>query len=208
VERSTRPTLTAGIFDLGGVLIDWNPRNLYRKLFPDDEPGMERFLAEVTPPEWNRQLDGGRSFRDAVAEQQAAHPQHAELIQAYVDRWPEMLGDVNAEVAALVTELRERGLSVFALSNWSAETYPIALGRVPELRLFDDVLISGDAGTTKPDPRIFELACERFGVEPEQAFFVDDQPENVAAAEEHGLTSILFTGAQELRVTLTALGAL
>ena len=107
----------AAIFDLGGVFIDWNPRYLYRSLFPGDEEGMERFLSEVTTGPWNRQMDAGKPFAEAVAELQREHPDQAELIAAYWDRWPEMLGKVNLETAAIVRDLRSRGLRVFALER-------------------------------------------------------------------------------------------
>lgn len=199
---------TAGIFDLGGVLIDWNPRHLYRKLFAGDDVAMERFLAEVTTPAWNRQMDGGRPFADAIAELQRQHPHHAELIQAYFDRWPEMIGEVNADTAAIVRELRAAGLRVFALSDWSAETFPLARGVAAQLELFDEILISGEARLTKPDPRLFAMACERFDVVPAETFFVDDVPANIEGARLFGLAAILFTDAAALRATLSALGVL
>lgn len=198
----------AAIFDLGGVFIDWNPRYLYRTFFPDDEEGMERFLAHVTTSSWNRQMDAGKPFAEAIAELQREHPQHAELIAAYWERWPEMLGEVNAETAAIVRELRARGLRVFALSDWSAETFPRARKSTSELDLFDDIQISGEARLTKPDPRIFALAAERFEVDPDTTFFVDDVPANVEGAREAGFTAIQFTGATALRTELRLLGVL
>jgi len=200
--------ITAGIFDLGGVLIDWNPRYLYRKLFAGDDAAMERFLAEVTTPAWNRQMDGGRPFSEAIAELQREHPHHAELIQAYFDRWPEMIGEVNADAAAIIRELRAAGLRVFALSDWSAETFPLARRVAAELELFDNILISGEARLTKPDPRLFALACERFGVVPAETFFVDDAPANIEGARLFGLAAIPFTDAAALREALSALGVL
>src|SRR3954453_20434987 len=141
----------AAIFDLGGVFIDWNPRHLYRKLFAGDEAAMEKFLAEVTTGDWNLGMDVGRPFSEAVAELQREHPEQADLIAAYHERWPEMLGEVNRETAQIVRDLRDRGLSVYALSNWSAETFPHARRAARELELFDDILISGEIRVTKPD---------------------------------------------------------
>jgi 2-haloacid dehalogenase len=198
----------AGIFDLGGVLIDWNPRYLYRKLFPGDLAGMERFLAEVCTPAWNLELDGGRPFQEAIDELKAAHPDQAPLIQAYWDRWPEMLGDVDQSVAALLRELRQEGLRLFSLSNWSAQTFAATRGRVPELGLFDDILVSGEAGHVKPDPELFALAIRRFGVVPGHTFFVDDVPANVDGARRQGLTAIQFADARGLRRDLARLGVL
>ena len=204
----SRTKFGAGIFDLGGVLIDWDPRHLYRKLFPGDEPGMERFLAEITTPEWNKEMDGGRPFREAIAELQGRHPEQAGLIAAYLERWPEMLGDIDAGMIGILHELRDRGLRLFALSDWSAETYPMARSRVPELDIFEDILISGDAGRTKPDPALFEMALRRFGIARTGAFFVDDAAANVEGARRVGLTAIQFTGAAALREELRALGVL
>jgi len=203
-----RYRFTAGIFDLGGVFIDWNPRYLYRTLFPDDDEGMEHFLANVTTGAWNRQMDAGKPFAEAVAELQREHPQHAELITAYWQRWPEMLGDVNAETAAIVRDLRRRGLKVFALSDWSAETFPRVRQLVRELELFDDIQISGETRLTKPDPRAFGLAAERFRVDPQTTFFVDDVLANVEGARVAGFTAFQFTGAANLRATLVSLGVL
>lgn len=199
---------TSVIFDLGGVLIDWNPRYLYRRFFVDDEPGLERFLAEVTTSEWNRGLDGGRSFAEAIADLQQQHPHRAELIAMYWDRWPEMLGGVNDATAAVVRELKKRGVPVFALSDWSAETFPLAKSVVPELDLFDDIQISGEAGMTKIDPRAFALAIERFKIDPARTVFIDDAPVNIDNARAAGLTAIRFTGADQLRSELTRLGML
>ena len=198
----------AGIFDLGGVLIDWDPRNLYRKLFPDDEDAMESFLAEVTTQAWNQQMDAGRAWHEAIAELKQLHPEKADLIQAYWDRWPEMLGEVDAAVAQIIRDVRAAGLRVYAISNWSAETFSIAQAIVPELSLFDDRVISGEEQLIKPDPEIFLLACRRFGVTPGEAFFVDDFPENVEAARAVGMTALQFTGAADLRQALAKLSVL
>ena len=198
----------AAIFDLGGVLIDWDPRHLYRKLFAGDEAGMERFLAETVSLEWNRQMDEGRPFQEAIDELKADHPDRVELLQVYKDRWPEMLGAVNAGTAQILRDLREQGLRLYALSNWSAETFAIARGMIAEFALFDDILISGDARLLKPDPELFELACRRFGVAPERAFFVDDIPANIDGARAFGLTAIQFIDSDSLRRELHRLEVL
>jgi 2-haloacid dehalogenase len=206
--RNPTASYTSVIFDLGGVLIDWNPRHLYRQFFPGDDAGLERFLAEVTTSEWNRELDGGRSFAEAIADLQRQHPKHRDLIAMYWDRWPEMLGGVNAETAQIVRDLKARGVRVFALSDWSAETFPFAKGVVPELELFDDIQISGEAGMTKLDPRAFALAIARFKVDPTTTVFIDDAPANLDGARSAGLTTIRFTDADGLRTELTDLGVL
>ena len=205
--RSER-RFAAGIFDLGGVLVDWDPRHLYRKLFAGDVEGMERFLAEVTTPQWNLQMDAGRAFQGAIDELKADHPDKTQLIQAYYDRWPEMLGRVDDGVAQIIRDVRKAGLRVFALSNWSAETFAIGRPLIPELELFDDILISGEARRTKPDKALFQLACARFGVLPAKTFFVDDAAANVQGARSIGLKAIQFTNAAALRSALEALAVL
>jgi 2-haloacid dehalogenase len=205
--RNPTTSYTAAIFDLGGVLIDWNPRHLYRKLF-HDEAQMERFLAEVTTAEWNGELDAGRSFAEAIADLQRSHPDRAELIAAYWERWPEMLGDVNRDTAEIVRELKARGVRVFALSEWSAETFHHARAYAHDLSLFEDIQISGEVGMTKADPRAFALAARRFDVTPATTVFIDDVAANVESARNAGFTGIRFTTANGLREELTKLGLL
>ncbi len=195
------------VFDLGGVLIDWDPRHLYRQLF-DDADEMERFLAEVTTADWNRELDAGASWSEAIALLVRAHPEHAPLIEAYRARWPEMLaGPIDGSVAVLA-DLRASGTRLYALSNWASETYPLTRDRFPFLDWFDDVVISGDVGVVKPDPRLFEHLIDRDGVNPDDAVYIDDQPANVRTARSLGFTGILFRDAIALRRELVALGAL
>jgi 2-haloacid dehalogenase len=197
---------TTVVFDLGGVLIDWNPRHLYRKLFGGDEAGMERFLAEVCTMDWNARLDAGRPFAEAVAELAAAHPDQAELIAAYHSRWPEMLGPVFKGTVELLGELRRAGYRTYALSNWSAETFPTMRPRYPFLEEMDGILISGDVNINKPDPAIFREFISRFDVRPAEAIYIDDWDLNVAAAEGIGMTAIQFTGSAQLRNDLRVLG--
>lgn len=202
--RTRPPTI---VFDLGGVLIDWNPRHLYRQLF-DDTDQMERFLAEVTTSDWNRELDAGRPFAEGVAWLAAAHPGERERIEAYHARWDEMLGGPIEAGVAVLADLRAAGAKLYALSNWSAETFQLTRDRFPFLDWFDGVLISGEVGLTKPDPRLFRLLAERFGLEPRETVFVDDQPANVEAAQRLGFTAIRFQSGDQLRRELEALGAL
>jgi 2-haloacid dehalogenase len=153
-------------------------------------------------------MDAGRAWHEAIAELQQLHPEKADLIQAYRDRWPEMLGEVNADVAQIIRDVRAAGLRVYAISNWSAETFSIAHAIVPELSLFDDRVISGEEKLVKPDPEIFLRACRRFRVAPAEAFFVDDYPANVEAARAVGMTAVQFTGATDLRQALQKLSVL
>ena len=193
----------AVVFDLGGVLIDWDPRYLYRKLLAD-EAAVEEFLATVCTPEWNAELDRGRPFAEGVAELAERHPEHAAAIAAYRQRWPEMLaGDLPGTVEVLA-ELRAAGVPLYALTNWSAETFAITRERFEFLDWFDGLLVSGEERMTKPDPAFFQLLLDRFGLDPGATVFVDDAEANVAAARELGIDAVRFTGPGQLRRELSA----
>jgi 2-haloacid dehalogenase len=196
------------VFDLGGVLIDWNPRYLYRQLFDGDEAAMEAFLAEVTTAEWNGQQDAGRTWAEAVAVLTREHPQHAGLIAAYADRWSETLGEAIHPTVEILDELRRAGVRLFALSNWSAETFPMARPRYPFLEWFDGLVISGEVGIAKPDARLFQHLLETYELDPETTVFIDDAEANVRAAEDLGFHAIRFEGAPALRRRLAELGLL
>jgi 2-haloacid dehalogenase len=197
----------AVVFDLGGVLIDWDPRLLYRKLLAD-EAAVEEFLATVCTPEWNAEQDRGRPFAEAVAELVERHPAHAAAITAYHERWTEMLGGEIPGTVAVLAELRAAGVPLYALSNWSAETFRLTRGRFPFLEWFDGLVVSGEEGVTKPDRRVFELLIERFGLVPAATLFVDDSAANVTAARDLGLDAVRFRDAAGLRRDLTARGLL
>ena len=164
MSASPRSTV---IFDLGGVLIDWNPRHLYRKLFPGDEAAMEHFLAHVCNDAWNVQQDAGRGFAEAVALLKKEHPAKTGLIDAYWERWVEMLAGPINDTVDILALLRERRVPLYALTNWSAETWPVARPLFPFLDWFDGIVVSGQERMAKPDPRIFRLLLERFAVAPE-----------------------------------------
>jgi 2-haloacid dehalogenase len=195
---------TAVVFDLGGVLVDWNPRHLYRRLLAN-EAEMERFLAEVTTPAWNLEQDRGRPFAEAIASLVRDHPDQAELIEAYWRRWPEMLGDPHEAIVEVLAELRGSGVRLLALTNWSAETFPFAAPRYPFLGWFEAVIVSGDVKLVKPDPAIFQLLVDRHGLEPSRTVLIDDTIANVRAAEALGFRAISFTGAAALRRELVAM---
>ncbi len=200
--------LQAVVFDLGGVLIDWNPRHLFRKVFDGDEPAMEHFLATVCTPAWNDQQDRGRPFEVGIALLLAEHPGFAEPIRAFRSRWIEMLAGPVPGSVELLSELRERGTAIFALSNWSAETYPEARDHYPFLSWFQQILLSGEVGLAKPDPAIFELARERFGIRPAASLFIDDSLANVEGARAAGFQTTHFRDARSLRRDLAAAGLL
>lgn len=196
------------LFDLGAVLIDWNPRYLYRPLFKGDEAAMERFLGEIVPPVWNHEIDAGKSFADAVAERVRVFPDQADRIALWKDGWSKMLQGAIPESVEILAELRSRGYRLYALTNWSAETFPIARQRFEFLKWFEDVVVSGEVGLAKPDPRIFELTIERCRLEPAQTLFIDDSLRNVEAAREAGLHALHFLSPDGLRTDLTKLGLL
>ena len=193
------------MFDLGGVLIDWDPRYLYRSIF-DDESRMEEFLATVTTREWNIAQDAGRPWSEAVEELATRYPEWRDEINAYWQRWPETLGEAIEPTVEILAELRAAGVPLYALSNWSAETFPFAEARYPFLSWFDGIVVSGFERLVKPDPRIFRLLLDRYGLQPSGTIFVDDQAANVEAARGVGIHGIRFVDAPTLRADLATLG--
>jgi 2-haloacid dehalogenase len=203
-----RANRSVAIFDLGGVLLDWNPRYLYRKLFDGDEAAMEQFLATVCTTEWNERQDAGRSFVDATRELLPLHADKIELIEAFAKRFDEMIGGVIDGSVDVLAELKQRAVPVYAITNWSAETFPPQRQRFPFLAWFDGIVVSGAEGVIKPDPRIFHILCERHRIAPESAVFVDDVAANAAAASALGIHGIHFRSAEQLRRELVAVGML
>lgn len=197
----------AVVFDLGGVLIDWNPRYLYRQLF-EDEREMEHFLATVCTPAWNLEQDRGRPVAEAVALLQREFPHEAERISAFYGRWPEMLNGPIEGAVRLLEELHAAEARLFALTNWSAETFPYALENYAFLELFEDIVVSGREGLVKPQREIFDLLLTRHGLAAERTLFIDDAPHNVAGARAAGLDGVVFTDVEALRDELAARGLL
>jgi len=200
----TARSTAAVVFDLGGVLLDWDPRYLYRRLLPD-EPAVEWFLSEICTPEWNREQDRGRPWAEAVAELSARFPEHAALIAAYHERWDETLAGAITPSVEVLARLRERGVRCYALTNFSVEMLQRTRARFDFLDWFDGMVVSGEVGLVKPDPRIFRLAVERFGLDPTATVYIDDQPANVAAARELGMVAIHFTEPERMRAALRGL---
>jgi 2-haloacid dehalogenase len=198
---------SVAVFDLGGVLIDWNPRYLYRKLF-QHEADMEHFLANICTTEWNLQQDAGRTFAEACAALKLEHPSNAEMIDAWFERFDEMIAGPIAGTVDILAELREQEVPIYGLSNWSAETFPFAQGRFEFLHWFRAILLSAEVHLVKPDPRIFQCFCERFALIPEQIIYVDDLQHNVEAARSVGMHAIRFSDPASLREELLQLGLL
>ena len=170
------------IFDLGGVLIDWNPRYLFRKLFTSEQ-GMEHFLTHICSPDWNEEQDAGRTLAEATEWLVASHPEYETHIRAYYGRWEEMLGGVFGEgVESLRKLTQETDYRVYALTNWSAETFGIALRKYDFLHWFDGIVVSGTEKTRKPFPEFYRILLDRYSVEPQKALFLDDNLRNIEAA--------------------------
>jgi 2-haloacid dehalogenase len=195
------------VFDVGGVLIDWNPRYLYRKLLPDD-PAVERFLNEVCTPEWNGEQDRGRPWAEAVAHLAVRFPEHAALISAYDARWGEMVAGAFDDSVAVLGELRSAGVPLYALTNFSTDKFRQARERFEFLNWFDGIVVSGEERLVKPDPRIYQVLLDRYGLRVESTVYLDDAPANVAAARALGMVGLHFTGAARLRSDLARLGAI
>jgi 2-haloacid dehalogenase len=196
------------VFDVGGVLIDWDPRHLYRKLFAGDEPAMEHFLANICTHEWNRCQDAGRSFAEGARLLKLDHPDKAELIDAYGARFDEMMPGPIAGTVEILAELRERGTPLYGLSNFSAETFPATLQRFDFLRWFHGMVISGEVGVIKPDPRIYQLLLARFAIDPHRAVYIDDAAANIEGARPFGIHGIHFITPDALREELVRLALL
>lgn len=192
------------VFDLGGVLIDWSPYHLYRKLLDSDEE-IARFLDEIDLFNWLQGVDADKPFQRGVAELSARLPQHAELIEAYWHRWEETLNGSLDDSLAVAAELKAEGVPLYVISNWSSETWHHATRRFAFLDWFEGLVISGLEGVAKPDPKIFHLACKRYKLRPERAVFIDDRADNVESARTLGFHGIHFTDATALRRQLTAL---
>lgn len=196
------------IFDLGGVLIDWNPDYLYKKLISDP---VERkwFFDNVCTAEWNEEQDGGRLISEANNILINEYPAFKSLIEAYYDRWEEMLGGPISETVSIFNNLRKTGkFKFYALTNWSAETFPIALDLYEFLHWFDGRLVSGEEKTRKPFYDFYELLINKFSIDKSNAIFIDDNLRNITAAESFGLKSIHFTSASELENNLISRGLL
>jgi len=203
-----KPDIDTVLFDLGKVLLDWDPRYFYRTRFCGDDAAMERFLAEAVPSSWVLETDAGKPIAQAVAERSRLYPEHAGNLALWDAGWNSMLRGEIEGTAAILSSLKTRGRRLFALTNFSTETWPRALQRCPSLALFEDAIVSGEHRLVKPDPRIYELAIARCRLDPARTVFVDDLQVNVAAARESGLHALHFTGPDQLRLDLAGLSLL
>ena len=196
------------IFDLGGVLIDWNPRHLFKPIFDGRDEELDYFLSVVCPQSWNAEQDRGRSFKAAVEERCQLFPDYTPYIQAYHLRWGEMVKGPIEETVEILHRLKEQDHALFALSNWSAETFSLVHERFDFFTCFDDMVISGDVKMIKPDPEIFQLLLKRIDRKADACLFIDDSAENIETAEQLGFETFHFTGAKDLLADLLRRGIL
>jgi 2-haloacid dehalogenase len=200
------PAVTTAVFDIGNVLIHWNPRNLYRRLIAD-EARMEHFLATVCTDAWNLEMDrGAMTWAEAVSERVARFPEHEALIRAYDERWGDMVPGAIDGAVAILDELDRAGVPLCAITNFSAEKFTLAVDRFPFLRRFRDTVVSAHERVLKPDPRIYRTLLERNGLVADEAVFVDDSPKNVEGARAVGMHAVHFTTPPALRAALRDLG--
>ena len=198
-------TIKAIVFDFGNVLLEWNPRYVYQRFFPNDPAAMERFLEEVNFMDWNALQDKGRSFTEGVAVLSSEFPQYADLIQAYQDNWTDSLGESLDGTVQILKELKQAGYPVYGLSNWSAETFPRAREKHEFFDLLDDFVISGEVGHVKPQPEIFQIMLDRIKRPAHECLFIDDALANVQQAQEMGFAIVHFESPQQLRARLVEL---
>lgn len=190
------------IFDLGAVLIDWNPHYMYRTIFKDEEE-MKNFLDTVCTSDWNEEQDAGRPLQEATELLVQQFPEHEDNIRAFYGRWREMLGDAFWDTVEIFKQLKETGkYKIYALTNWSAETFPVALERYEFLHWFDGIVVSGTEKMRKPTPEFYQILLDRYNVNADEALFIDDNYRNILAAEKLGIKSIHFTSAEELQKKL------
>jgi 2-haloacid dehalogenase len=200
-------SIQAIIFDFGGVLIKWDPRNLYRHYFSQPEK-MEQFLAETNFAQWNIQQDKGRPFAEGIAELSAQFPHYARYIHAFGERWEETLGDSIDGTVEILRQLKQMGYPLYALSNWSAETFPIAREKFNFFDAFDEIVLSGSVGIVKPERTIFELLLGKIGRPASECLFIDDAQANIDTAREVGIIGLLFQSPEKLEMDLKALNIL
>jgi 2-haloacid dehalogenase len=200
--------IDAIIFDLGGVLIDWNPSYVFDKMFSDEEQ-KKHFFENICTHEWNEKQDAGRPLKEATEELVHKHPEWKEYIEAYYGRWEEMLGGPIHETVEILRQLKEAGRhKIYALTNWSAELFPIALERYEFLHWFDGRVVSGEEKTRKPFPEFYQLILDRFQLTPQETLFIDDNLRNAEAAEKIGLQTIRFHSPFQLKNDLVQMGIL
>ena len=200
-------TIEAIIFDLGGVLIDWNPKYVYREVFNGDEEKVDWFLDTICTNDWNVEQDAGRTFEDATQFLINQYPQYEEWIRIFYDRWEDMLGGPIQDSVLLLNKLKKANThQLYALTNWSAEAFPVALQRYDFLQHFEGILVSGEEKMRKPFPEIYELILDRYRLNAGKSVFIDDNMDNVLGAQKVGMKAIQYKNSQQLINELSHLG--
>ncbi len=194
------------VFDFGGVVIDWNPEYVYRKVFPDEKE-RDYFLSEVCNSAWNVQQDAGRPFSEAIREASERFPNYAKEIEMYRSCWIKMIGGAIEKNVSLLDELK-KNYCLFGLSNWSAETFPLVYEQYDFFKVFEGIVLSGEEKLIKPDEKIFRVLLSRYEIKAEQSLFIDDSIKNIEAAEALGFNVIHLMTDTDLRKELQALGLL
>jgi 2-haloacid dehalogenase len=189
------------VFDIGGVLLDWNPRHLYRKLF-DNDVEMETFLRDICSPEWNAEQEAGRSCAQGGKELIKKYPEQAGLIESFDKRSEEFISGAIESTVKLLERLHQCGLELYALTNWSAEKFAITKQRFTFLNYFRDIVVSGDVGLLKPDPKIYKLLLERIDKNAKDCVFIDDNKANIKAAQTLEFYTVQFKDAEDLEKRL------
>ena len=194
------------IFDFGGVLVDWNPRYLYKDYFRDENE-MEHFLKNICTDEWNLEQDRGRSLSEGTILLQNKFPEFHSMIQLFYDKWETMLKSDMSDTVSLLYKLKTK-YKIYGLTNWSAETISIAYKRFPFFKEFDGIVVSGEEKLIKPDPNIYHLLLERYNLKVENTIFIDDNINNIRAAKEIGLYAIRFENANKLEMQLSSINVI
>lgn len=192
------------IFDFGAVLVDWDPRYLYVPYFGDAAKA-DWFLTEICPYTWNTQADGGRTLREITDERVALFPEWEKEIRMYYDRWIDMMGGTLPGMEELVRDYKARGYGVWGLTNWSRETFPLVRHRYPVFDLLEGIVVSGEERIKKPDPVLYRILLERYGLPARECIFIDDNPVNAAGGEGLGIRGLVFQDAAQLRRDLDAI---
>ena len=202
----TFATIKAIIFDYGNILLDWNPRYVYRRYFPNDNEGMERFLHDVDFMAWNAHQDRGRPFTEGVAILSKQFPQYAHLIQAYREHWTDSIGEAFTGTVEILKQLKQAGYPLYGFSNWSVETFPYARAKYDFFDLFDDMVISGAVGYVKPEPEIYQIMLDKIQRPARECLFIDDSLPNVLQANTMGFVTIHFQSPEQLKDELIQRG--
>ncbi|HEY9086899.1 MAG TPA: HAD family phosphatase [Anaerolineaceae bacterium] len=194
------------VFDFGGVLMDWSPHYLYRRILGDDRQAIDRFLKEVDFFTWNIEQDRGRTFAEGTAELIGKFPQHADLIRAYDERYIETVGGAFLPVVEILRGLKDAGYALYGLSNWPAEKFRLVRPGYPFFEWFNDIVVSGEEKLVKPDRAIYEVLLRRVGRPASECIFIDDAEHNIAAARDMGFQTIHFRSAEQLKEELSRRG--